>query len=103
MDALALTFEQAVAPSRRPPCRLRGSADGAGQRPATRVYLANHDARAALTLSGMWRVHRLDQINALKPANLLDFRSLTLRAAGKQIGRFKTVSRQLDRRLQISD
>jgi hypothetical protein len=41
----------------------------------------------------MWRVHRLDQINALKPANPLDFRSLTLRAAGKQIGRFKIVIR----------
>src|SRR5437868_2317029 len=25
----------------------------------------------------MWRVHRLDQINAQKPANLSDFRSLT--------------------------
>ena len=31
MDALALTFEQAVAPTRRPPWHLRGSADGAGQ------------------------------------------------------------------------
>ena len=41
----------------------------------------------------MWRVHRLDQINALKPANQLDFKSLTLRAKGKQIGRFKTVIR----------
>ena len=37
-------------------------------------------------------MHRLDRINALKPANPLDFRSLTLRAADKQIGRFKTVS-----------
>jgi hypothetical protein len=43
----------------------------------------------------MWRVHRLDQINAFKPANQLDSRSLTLRAAVKQIGRFKTVLRIL--------
>ena len=47
-------------------------------------------------------MHRLDQINALKPANQLDFRSLTLRATGKQIGRFKTVSRQLDVELTAS-
>jgi hypothetical protein len=49
-----------------------------------RVYLANHDARAALSLSddtSYGRVHRLDQINALKPANPLDFKSLKLRTA----------------------
>ena len=40
-------------------------------------------------------MHRLDQINAFKPANQLDSRSLTLRAAVKQIGRFKTVLRIL--------
>ena len=44
----------------------------------------------------MWRVHRLDQINALKPANLFDFRSLTLKFRSEQIGRFKTVIRQLE-------
>ena len=32
-----------------------------------------------VNLFGMWRVHRLDQINAQKPANLSDFKSLTLR------------------------
>jgi hypothetical protein len=41
----------------------------------------------------MWRVLRLEQINALKPANPLYFKSLTLRAAGKQIGQFKTAFR----------
>jgi hypothetical protein len=41
----------------------------------------------------MWRVHRLDQINAFKPANLFDFESLTLKIRKKQIGRFKTVIR----------
>src|SRR5260370_37501540 len=44
----------------------------------------------------MWRVHRLDQINATKPANLLDFRSLTLNFRSKLIGRFFYVYRQLD-------
>jgi len=39
----------------------------------------------------MWRVQRLDQINAFKPANLFDFKSLTLKIRKKQIGRFKTV------------
>ena len=34
-----------------------------------------------------------DQINALKPANLFDFRSLTLKFRSEQIGRFKTVIR----------
>src|SRR5215813_13183810 len=42
----------------------------------------------------MWRVHRLDRINAQKPANLFDLRSLTLRFLEKQIGRFLSVSRQ---------
>jgi hypothetical protein len=36
----------------------------------------------------MWRVQRLDQINAKKPANPLDFGSLTLKFWGKPIGRF---------------
>jgi len=40
----------------------------------------------------MWRVQRLDQINALKPANLFDFKSLALKIRKKQIGRFKTVT-----------
>jgi hypothetical protein len=40
-------------------------------------------------------VHRLDQINAKKPANLLDFRSLTLKFRSKLIGRFFYVTRQL--------
>jgi len=44
----------------------------------------------------MWRVHRLDRINAQKPANLFDLRSLTLRFLEKQIGRFLSVSRQAD-------
>src|SRR5450759_1602940 len=34
-----------------------------------------------VNLSGMWRVQRLDQINAYIPANLFDFRSLTLEVA----------------------
>lgn len=41
----------------------------------------------------MWHVHRLDQINAFKPANLFDFKSLALRIRKKQIGWFKTVFR----------
>jgi hypothetical protein len=41
----------------------------------------------------MWRVQRLDQINAFKPANLFDFKSLALKIRKKQIGRFKTVIR----------
>jgi hypothetical protein len=36
-------------------------------------------------LSGMWRVHRLDQISAQKPAKLLDSRSLTLSFSRQQI------------------
>jgi hypothetical protein len=43
----------------------------------------------------MWRVQRLDQINAFKPANLFDFKSLALKIRIKQIGRFKTVMRPL--------
>jgi hypothetical protein len=42
----------------------------------------------------MWRVQRLGQINALKPANLFDFKSLTLKSWSAQIGRFKTAMRQ---------
>jgi hypothetical protein len=38
-------------------------------------------------------VHRLDQINALKRANLFEFKSLTLKLRSKQIGPFKTVIR----------
>jgi hypothetical protein len=41
----------------------------------------------------MWRVQRLDQINAFKPANLFDSQSLALKIRKKQIGRFKTVFR----------
>src|SRR5258706_15895697 len=44
----------------------------------------------------MWRVHRLDQINAKKPANLLDSMSLALRFRSKQIGRFFYVTRQVE-------
>jgi len=49
----------------------------------------------------MWRVQRLDQINAFKPANLFDFKSLALRIRKKQIGRFKTVFRVANRTLDI--
>jgi len=42
----------------------------------------------------MWRVQRLDQINAFNPANLFDFNSLALKIRKKQIGRFKTVIRK---------
>ena len=38
-------------------------------------------------------MQRLDQINAFKPANLFDSKSLALRIRKKQIGRFKTVYR----------
>jgi serine/threonine protein kinase len=41
----------------------------------------------------MWRVQRLDQINAFKPADLFDFKSLTLKFRSEQIDRFKTVIR----------
>jgi len=41
---------------------------------------------------GMLRVQRLDQINALKPANLFDSKSLTLKFRSEQIGRFKTAN-----------
>ena len=41
----------------------------------------------------MLRVQRLDQINALKPANLFDSKSLTLKFRSEQIGRFKTAIR----------
>jgi hypothetical protein len=43
----------------------------------------------------MWRVQRLDQINAFMPANLFDFKSLALKIRKKQIGRFKTVIRSV--------
>jgi|ERR1051326_6433766 hypothetical protein len=46
-----------------------------------------------VNLFGMWRVQRLDQINAFKPANLFDFKSLALKIRKNQIGRFKTVIR----------
>jgi len=47
------------------------------------VYLANYDARARSRLlesMGYGQAHRLDRVNALKPANRFDFRSLTLKA-----------------------
>jgi len=40
-------------------------------------------------------VQRLDQINAFKPANLFDFKSLTLKLRSEQIGRFKTATRRM--------
>jgi len=40
-------------------------------------------------------VQRLDQINAFKPANLFDFKSLTLKLRSEQIGRFKTAIQEL--------
>ena len=40
-------------------------------------------------------MQRLDQINCFNPANLFDFNSLALKIRKKQIGRFKTVSRQV--------
>ncbi len=46
-----------------------------------------------VNLFGMWRVQRLDQINAFKPANLFDFKSLTLKFRREQIDRFKIVIR----------
>jgi len=46
-----------------------------------------------VNLFGMWRVQRLDQINAFKPANLFDFKSLALKIRKRQLGRFKTVIR----------
>jgi hypothetical protein len=52
------------------------------QMSATRVYPANHHARARATKAesvNYGRVHRSDRITANKPAKLLDFRSLTLR------------------------
>jgi hypothetical protein len=51
------------------------------------VYLANHDARvrvSGLKSASYKRVHRLDQINAKKPAKLLDSKSLTLSFSCKQ-------------------
>ncbi len=53
--------------------------------------------RRGVNFFGMWRVQRLDQINALKPANLFDFKSLTLKFRIEQIGRFKTALRPSDR------
>src|SRR5438105_2540905 len=50
----------------------------------------------------MWRVQRLDQIIAFKPANLPDSKSLTLSFSCKQIGRFKTVFRPERRPERIS-
>jgi len=44
----------------------------------------------------MWRVQKLDQINAFNPANLFDFKSLALKIRKKQIGWFKTVTRQVE-------
>ena len=38
----------------------------------------------------MWRVHRLDRINAQKPANLFDSWSLTLTFRSKLIGRLNS-------------
>ena len=38
-------------------------------------------------------MQRLDQINAFKPANLSDFKSLTLKFRREQIDRFKIVTR----------
>jgi hypothetical protein len=51
-----------------------------------------------VNLFGMWRVQRLDQINAFKPANLFDFKSLALKIRKKQIGRFKTGARNRSER-----
>jgi hypothetical protein len=48
----------------------------------------------------MWSVHRLDRINAKKPAKLLDSKSLTLGFSGSRFGRFFYVSRSC--RLQQS-
>ena len=58
-----------------------------------------------VNLFGMWRVQRLDQINAFKPANLFDFKSLALKIRKKQIGRLKTVTRPqliMKRRVKLS-
>jgi hypothetical protein len=44
----------------------------------------------------MWRVHRLDRINANKPANMIDSLALALKFRSNQIGRFFSVSCQLD-------
>jgi hypothetical protein len=41
----------------------------------------------------MWRVQRLDQINAFKRANLFEFKSLALKIQSEQIGPFKTAIR----------
>jgi hypothetical protein len=45
----------------------------------------------------MWRVQRLGQINPFKPANLFDFKSLTLKFRSEQIGRFKMTIRSEQR------
>jgi hypothetical protein len=42
----------------------------------------------------MWRAQRLDQINAFKPANLFDFKSLALKIREKQIAGLKQLPRQ---------
>src|SRR5262249_17686876 len=64
--------------------------------------LCGQSCPRGVNLSGMWRVHRLDQINAKKPAKLLDSRSLTLSFSRKQIWSVFLVSRQLDRILPNS-
>jgi hypothetical protein len=46
----------------------------------------------------MWRVQRLDQINAFKRANLFEFKSLALKIQSEQIGPFKTAIRSEVRR-----
>lgn len=49
-----------------------------------------------VNLFGMRRVHRSDQINAERPANLLDSGSLTLNFRSKLIGRFFYMIRPVD-------
>src|SRR5262249_17031347 len=51
----------------------------------------------------MWRVHRLDQISAKKPANLFDSMSLTLRYWNKLIGRFFYPCRESTRDRLLAD
>jgi len=72
---------------RQPSIRHSPTEDRCGPVSGIPVYLANHDARARVTHreSGTYRgVHRLDQINAKKPAKLLDSKSLTLSFSYKQ-------------------
>jgi hypothetical protein len=42
----------------------------------------------------MWRVQRLDQINAFKPANLFDFKSLALKFGKNRLAGLKQSSVQ---------